>query len=309
MTTYNGEKYLQEQLESLCRQTLQPFEVVVQDDASQDSTVAIVRSFQHRLNLKIYLNKSNIGFIKNFESALLKATGELIALCDQDDIWEKEKLEILSKEIKDFSLAYSDSLLIDQEGKSLHLNLSQKLRNHFISSNSALHFLFDNTISAHSMLFQRSLLPYILPFPENVLFDAYIGAVAASAKGVIYVNKTLVRYRQHPNNTLSKQKKEQLSLRRKIFLKAEKKAQDFLGTEKTIASFLAIKTLKPYEKSLLEELHRHIGGFSTRWFSLCTFIFFYTHRSTFFRLTKKSQIGLSFKKSFGLKAYQMFPFL
>lgn len=281
----------------------------MQDDASQDTTIAIVESFKDRLNLKIYQNPTNLGFIKNFESALEKATGELIALCDQDDIWEKKKLETLSQQIGDASLIYSDSALIGSTGEFLNKKLSEKLRNRFTSSSSALHFVFDNSISAHSVLFKTSLVSLVLPFPQHVLFDAYIGAVAASAKGVAYVDQSLVRYRQHATNTLSKQKKEPLPFFEKIRQKAKKKELDAHRIEKVIISFLTIKTLNPEEKQLLEQLHLYIAAFPTLWFSPAMFYFLYTHKETFFHLTKKSKFLLCLKKSLGLKAYKLLPFL
>ncbi|TQV61723.1 MAG: glycosyltransferase [Sulfurovum sp.] len=115
LATYNGEKYLKEQLDSLLNQTLTPYEVIIQDDCSTDNTVEIAKQYTDKLNLKIYVNEVNLGFTKNFESVLQKATGDLIAPCDQDDIWKPDKLEKLSGLIGKHSLIYANSLLVNSE--------------------------------------------------------------------------------------------------------------------------------------------------------------------------------------------------
>lgn len=203
MCTYNGEKYINEQLNSLINQTYKIFEVIIQDDASTDDTIAILKKFEDKLPLKIYINNENIGFNKNFEQAILKANGDLIALCDQDDVWENNKLQILIEEIGDNTLIYSNSLLVDSQLNSLNKTLEDRLKINFISSNSAVNFLFNNCVSAHSMVFKKELLKYI-KIPDNFYFDEYIAAVAASLKGVKYIDKNLVLYRQHDSNALKK---------------------------------------------------------------------------------------------------------
>ena len=137
IASYNGASYIRAQLESIAAQTLQPEEIIVQDDCSSDDTVEIVRSYLSRLPIRLHVNPENLGYVRNFESALAKAQGEYIALCDQDDIWEPHKLETLVNAIGNKSLVYSDSYLIDAQGKSIGKTLSQKLRNRFIAACAA----------------------------------------------------------------------------------------------------------------------------------------------------------------------------
>jgi glycosyltransferase involved in cell wall biosynthesis len=89
MTTYNGEKYLQRQLESIAQQSSQPLELIVRDDASKDATVEILRKFQSTVAFEVVVqvNEKNVGFRENFMEAIRQARGEIIAFCDQDDIW------------------------------------------------------------------------------------------------------------------------------------------------------------------------------------------------------------------------------
>ena len=94
MTTYNGEDYLEEQLESFLRQTRIPNELIVCDDGSRDSTLNILEAFQLKAPFPVMINRNveNLGYTKNFENALSKCSGELIFLSDQDDIWEANKV-------------------------------------------------------------------------------------------------------------------------------------------------------------------------------------------------------------------------
>ena len=98
LCTYNGERYLSDLLQSLARQNYRPYELVVCDDGSQDSTVSILNEFERTapFKVRIFSNTGNLGVIKNFEQALSLCNGDYIALCDQDDVWQPEKLALLT---------------------------------------------------------------------------------------------------------------------------------------------------------------------------------------------------------------------
>ena len=100
IATYNGATFLREQLDSLYNQTVQPDEIFVSDDCSNDGTVEILEEYHRTKGLKYTVNEHNLGFNKNFENALKNTTGEFIMICDQDDIWMPEKVEVLLKAIK-----------------------------------------------------------------------------------------------------------------------------------------------------------------------------------------------------------------
>ncbi len=95
MCTYNGAKYIQEQLDSIAAQSRLPDELVVCDDRSSDNTIEIVKSFGSKVpfSVSLYLNEENLGIIKNFEKAISLCTGNIIALSDQDDVWKPNKIE------------------------------------------------------------------------------------------------------------------------------------------------------------------------------------------------------------------------
>ena len=103
MATYNGEKYIVEQLKSIYNQTVNPDEVLIADDVSNDRTVELIERFieQHDLkNWKLMINSSNKGYKKNFYDLIQQATGDVIFLSDQDDVWEKNKIELMTKELE-----------------------------------------------------------------------------------------------------------------------------------------------------------------------------------------------------------------
>jgi glycosyltransferase involved in cell wall biosynthesis len=308
LATYNGEKYLKEQLDSIKKQTYKNFELIVQDDLSKDKTLEILQNYEG-LNIQVYKNKKNMGYIKNFESLLKKANGEYIAICDQDDVWELDKLEILINNIKENSLIYSDSLLIDGYGNSLDKTLSQKLKNNFIDSYSALNFLYDNSVSAHAMLFKKELLQHIFPFPNVTYFDAWIAANAANTGSVKYINKTLVMYRQHSTNTLGNVKKTKKKITKTIQNKVQKKEQNVKNTSEKIKEFVKISSLKKDDLKLLLTLQKYYEGFDKRWFSFKMFVFLYKNKEKLFPITTKNKFSLILKKAIGKKLYKVAPFL
>ena len=309
IATYNGEKYLKDQLDSLVKQSVRPYEVILQDDCSIDKTVEIAKTYKKKLNLNIIVNEVNLGFKKNFELVLSKATGDLIAPCDQDDIWIENKLEVLSSQIDDYSLIYSNSLLVDSDGNSLNKRISDRLKNNFTDTDTPINFIYANSISAHAMLFKKELLKYIFPFPKLMYFDAWIAAVASSFEGVKYVDIDLVKYRQHDNNSIANKKLIKYSTSEQIFLKAKKKLNQNKNTMATIDELLSIKKIKDKDLYRLLELRSHLESFEDHWFNLSLFIFYLKNRNDFYLITKNNRFIASFKKSIGYKLYKLAPFL
>ncbi|MDY0117583.1 MAG: glycosyltransferase family 2 protein [Sulfurimonadaceae bacterium] len=311
IATYNGEKYLQEQLNSILKQTYKNIEIIVQDDSSTDNTMKILNSYKDTNNITIYENEQNIGYIKNFESVLKKATGDFIALCDQDDIWDENKLELLINNIDNKSLIYSDSLLVDENGKSLNLKFSESLKNNFISTQNPLTFINDNCVSAHAMLFKKELLKYIFPFPPNVFFDAWIAANAASLNGIIYFDKCLVKYRQHATNTLSKRNKNHKNHKKQKnkISKAEKKLFIIKAKVKVIESFLKIQLLNDKDKKILEDLKNEYMKYDNFLFNKNLYSLLNKHKNSLYEISKKNKSRLILKDSIGYKIYKWFPFL
>lgn len=198
--TFNGDKFLHQQLESLINQTYKNIEIVIVDDCSTDNTKQILSSFSNtNEQIRCIYNENNLGFTKNFEKAMKLCRGEYIAICDQDDIWDIKKIEILINNIGDHGLIFHDSLLIDKYGKSINgLKLSDKTK--IYDGNGNLYFLVNNCVSGHACLFTKEVLQFAMPFDHRFFHDWWLAFVASSIGTIKYLPYTLVQYRQHNDN-------------------------------------------------------------------------------------------------------------
>ena len=199
LCTYNGRDFIKEQLDSVLSQSVQDWEMVIVDDCSQDETQTILNAYAERdARFKVHCNDRNLGYNKNFEKALRLCEGEFIAICDQDDIWDKDKLKIQLEAIKQNLLIYHDSAFIDQSGKSMGTKISEKFT--FYRGDQPEVFLYFNCVSGHSIFMKSSLLPYALPFPSDFHYDQWLAYIATSHGSIDFVDKSLVHYRQHKKN-------------------------------------------------------------------------------------------------------------
>jgi glycosyltransferase involved in cell wall biosynthesis len=196
LCTYDGERFLPQQLDSVLAQDYPRLEVVAVDDASGDGTWALLQDLAARdPRVRIHRNPTNLGFQRNFERALGLCRGELIAPCDQDDVWRPDKLGALQRAMRGAAAAYCDSEIIDDSGRPLGARLSSRFHMGRIDDPAA--FLFSNCVSGHALLLRRSLLEEALPLPEGVFHDWWLAFVAACSGFIEYRGEPLVQYRQH----------------------------------------------------------------------------------------------------------------
>lgn len=202
IASYNGEKFIREQLDSIYNQTYKNIEVVVTDDCSRDKTVEILREYHEKHGLRYYVNDKNLGLIKNFEKAMSLGKGKYIALADQDDVWKPEKIETLVNEIGDYTLAYSHAIeVIDERNVVVHRFNDTHLISKFGTGKPIRRLIAFNWIVSHQILFKRELIDLALPIPSSQHYhDAWLGVVAAKMNGVKFVNKDLMKYRQHQSS-------------------------------------------------------------------------------------------------------------
>lgn len=201
MCTYNGRRFVGEQLRSILEQTYLPLEVIVADDASTDDTYEILQQYAAKdIRIRLYRNEKNEGYNTNFSNACARSTGEYIAIADQDDVWERTKIAELVDKIKedeDTVLVHGISARFEKQGAP-HLR-STKLVNYFRGNDVRLFFL-SNFISGHNMLFKRKLLDKALPFPPNVYYDWWLAAQACTVGKIEAVKKIQVWHRMHEQN-------------------------------------------------------------------------------------------------------------
>jgi len=200
MCTYNGQEFLSAQLGTIISQDYENLEIIIVDDCSADVTWDVLQRFAEMdRRVKLYRNKRNIGYIRNFERAIKLCKGELIALADQDDIWEPTKISEMVEAIGDNIMVYHDSDFIDENSQRIgDETMSSKFR--MYEGQSCIPFIVANCISGHATLFKRKLIKYIFPFASDNYHDWWISYVAFNVGTVKYLNKILVHYRQHRNS-------------------------------------------------------------------------------------------------------------
>ncbi|GGB08530.1 glycosyltransferase family 2 protein [Puia dinghuensis] len=214
LCTYNGERYLRQQLDSFLEQTILPGEIVVCDDGSTDATLTIVHEYAAAhpgIDWQIHRNSHTLRAPANFEKAIGLCTKEVIFLSDQDDIWEKEKIQRLVHYLeteKSCEAVFTNARLIDEKGVPMPGTL---LDNTFFSAGLRKNFdkerlfywsiLLGNIITGATMAIKRTALPRILPFRlqlhRRLWHDGYIGFRLMAAGSMGYLDEPLIRYRIH----------------------------------------------------------------------------------------------------------------
>lgn len=280
LCTYNGEKYIDEQVASLLAQTYQHLEIIICDDASTDNSPGLLAKYSNDSRVKIFSNPSNKGLTASVQFSLQQTTGAFIALCDQDDIWKLNKLELMMNAMSDDILIYSDSELVDEQGNDLQKKLSELRNMH--TGNNTLGFAFNNCVWGHAVLFSRSLLQHILPIPFNVPHDSWIGFVAAAEKRIVFLNTALTLYRQH-NNSVT------ITLPKKYISSNFLKQQDYLKRLDWLNA-LSLYDADPYKKEY-QQLYCLFKRKQEGNFVFPLFSFLIKHRKLLFAFSKKSKLS------------------
>ncbi len=201
MCTYNGAEFINEQIDSIINQVEKIDELLIIDDLSTDNTIQKLHAWQNKYPqlIKVIENKENLGYNKNFEKALQLASGTLIAIADQDDIWLPEKVKKLTNCFTNpqVMLAHCRSVRL-QNGELLYSRA--KLHHHF-TGNDSRQFFFFNHVMGHDIMLRKSLINKALPIPTGVYYDWWL-AVQATCNGTIKgVDEYLTKHRIHNTNS------------------------------------------------------------------------------------------------------------
>lgn len=259
MTTFNGEKFLVEQLESILNQTRVPHEIIVVDDLSTDNTYKILQDYRSKYpeTLKVYQNKSRLGINGNFERAARLSTGDLILFSDQDDVWDRVKIQTMVDHLGGSGLLYSNAVIIDEHGYVL---CKDELEFHGvppIAGRPLVYLLQSNTISGHNILVTRKLLNTAVPFPIEIVYDQWLGIVACLSEGISFIDQALVKHRMHNSNSINNpniRKKVDKSSRRKISkLFAYKR-----DSQKRLSILKRVLDIGSYDKNSMEIVCRYV---------------------------------------------------
>jgi glycosyltransferase involved in cell wall biosynthesis len=205
MCTYNGEKYLQYQLESIANQSLLPDELVICDDGSSDATAQIIEPFAARVPFPVRFvrNEKNVGSTRNFEKAIGLCRGEFIALCDQDDAWLPDKLATLASVLRNdpkVGGVFSNAYLIDDSSRRLGSHLWDEVQ---FSPRAPSGVVEDGTLLRHNvvtgsmLMFRATLRSIFTPIAPDWIHDGWIAWMMVLYSRLVYVSQPLAEYRVH----------------------------------------------------------------------------------------------------------------
>ncbi len=208
LCTYHGERYLQEQLESIAAQSVTPDELVVGDDLSQDATLDILDAFAARapFPVRVEVSAGRLGPTQNFAATMRRCQSDLVLLCDQDDVWPSDRLERLTAPLRAsdaVSVVFSDASLVDGALDPLGRTLWEQLgfdaqARDSMSRGEVEAWLLRKTIAfGATMAYRRDLHDVVMPIPQPWGHDNWLALVAASCGEVALVDAPLLAYRQH----------------------------------------------------------------------------------------------------------------
>jgi glycosyltransferase involved in cell wall biosynthesis len=201
LSTYNGEKFVIRQLETVLRQLKLSDEIIVVDDCSIDQTVRLIKE-TYGDRVEVYINEYNQGAIKSFEKAISLAKGDILFLCDQDDLWEENKVSTVLKvfDEQQAALIVHDACVVD--GNLNLLNPSWNDYNHNNINQGLFGNILKNAYTGAFMAFKRDIVPLILPFPDKIeMHDQWIALVCMLKKiKIVFINKPLMKYVRHGGN-------------------------------------------------------------------------------------------------------------
>lgn len=241
LCTYNGEKYIVEQLKSIIEQTVKPHKVFIGDDQSSDRTVEFAKAFLESTDVKfeIEVNQSRLGYANNFMNQAKKVTSEIAFFCDQDDIWLRNKAEIVLHAFADkpkTELVFTNAQLVNDGLEHLKHTLWQVLGVNEESTKLTYQdtFLKRNIVTGATMAVRRERLLTCLNTPNASPHDYWLASVCAMKSTISFLPDCLILYRQHSNNVLGANKR---------------------GIKEKLKSLLNRDTLKTRRKNNITRLH------------------------------------------------------
>ena len=216
MATYNGEKYLKEQIDSILNQTYKSINLIISDDKSKDKTREILKEYEKKDDrIKVFYQEKNLGYVKNFEFLLKQVQSEVFMLSDQDDIWLPEKVEKTYEKLKkeNADLAFGDLEVVDKNLETIYpsfndfMKLSRKIKKYINSYK--LNYLYC-CVTGCTLMLKKKWIPTIIPIPKEskyLIHDHWIGIMIGVNNGKsVYIPEKYIKYRQHGNNQVGTEK-------------------------------------------------------------------------------------------------------
>ena len=199
VATYNGERFIREQIDSILRQLSSDDEIIVSDDGSTDDTISIINSIDDK-RIRIIEGPRKHSPTQNFECAMKEAKGDYIFLADQDDVWKPNKVEVCIKWLQNYDCVVSDAEVTDSNLNPLYPSLYTIMQ---VRQGRIYNTVWKNGYTGCCMAFRRNVLNASLPFPKAIpMHDIWIGNVAAYKYNVKFIPYKLIMFRRH-NETIS----------------------------------------------------------------------------------------------------------
>jgi len=212
MATYNGEKFITEQINSILSQLQMDDELIISDDSSTDNTIEIINSYKDN-RIKLIENQSFKNPIFNIENAIKNALGDFIFLSDQDDIWLPDKVNKTLNYLQKYDCVVSDAIIIDKNSNILEESFYKinKTKKGFIKN------FIKNGYLGCCLAFKKELIKYIIPFPRNIpMHDIWIGLISEIYGKTVFCNDALLYYRRHGSNFSMSSEKSKNNLYKKV---------------------------------------------------------------------------------------------
>ncbi len=215
LATYNGEKFVKEQIESILNQTYENFNLIISDDASTDNTLNILEEYEKKdTRIKVFKKEKNKGLIDNFEFLLKNVTSDYFMFSDQDDIWKKDKIEKSINKLKEESsgLVYTDLEIVDEKLNVIYPSYwkYKQIYKKIIKYNNFEALYLNNFVTGCTILAKSKYIKDILPLPRNskfVLHDYWTALIISAKDKISYVEEPTIQYRQHKNNRVGSSRK------------------------------------------------------------------------------------------------------
>lgn len=210
MCTYNGERFIEEQIKSILNQSVKVDEIIIGDDGSEDHTLSKIEELLNGSGIRyqVIRNEKNLGYRKNFENVILNTTGQIVFLCDQDDVWMDNKVEVMLAHFTDNPqclLCFSDADVVNEKLEKSPLSLwdgvyYNKNRKRFSSWWEL--FLSGYYVTGAAMAIRKELFDQAYPFSDIWQHDGWLAMHAAASNAIEAESMKLIKYRQHSNNQI-----------------------------------------------------------------------------------------------------------
>ena len=199
IATYNGERFIRDQIDSILRQLSSDDEIIVSDDGSTDDTISIINSIEDK-RIRVIEGPRKQSLTSNFECALKASKGDFIFMSDQDDVWKPNKVNICMEWLQRYDCVVSDAEVTDSSLNPLYPSLYAIMQ---VRHGRIYNTIWKNGYTGCCMAFRRNVLRASLPFPKNIpMHDIWIGNVAAYKYNMKFIPDKLIMFRRH-NETIS----------------------------------------------------------------------------------------------------------